>query len=371
MIVLLGVFPKVMGSYMKGVHTLAVLFIQSAIYVLICIMFYFISINILNEKMSILSSILLATYFPIAYYTSGILTEIFVTFVLGTSIFLLIKYRENFQKNTLFICSVFLGIAILCKPILIFFPFAILGYFVIQKIGYKKVFVSSVVLFLSTGSLLSVWILRNYIVFGDFILLSRDNMGDVVLRSVLDQDYKHFLWNDVHHWRQDHSSDPRKELLNEVEGRIDKEFQLDPKKSKDSLYLRETVKLIYQEPLQYIVGCLVRILRLWISYPTRSGFLFKLFVTSYDLLLLILGIIGFISSRRQWRDLSIFWLPIVYISIMHLPMHVEPRYSVPIKPYLLIFTAMGVVHIIQQWQLAQRPFFKKRHHSSKMTNGKR
>jgi 4-amino-4-deoxy-L-arabinose transferase-like glycosyltransferase len=336
----------------------AVLFIQSIIYVFTCIIFYFISNNILNERISAVSSVLLSTYFPLAYYTSGILTEIFVTFILVISIFLLVQYRKNFKNSALFMCSIFLGIAILCKPILIFFPLVIIGYMVIQKIGYRRILVSSAVLFLSTGSVLSFWTLRNYIVFGDFILLSRDNMGDVVLRSVLDQDYKHFLWNDVHHWRQDHSSDPRKELLNEIEGRIDKEFQLDPTKSKDRLYLRETIRLIYQEPVQYVTGCLVRILRLWVSYPTRSGFLFKVFVTGYDLLLLLLGVIGFIFSRRQWRDLSIFWLPIVYISVMHLPMHVEPRYSIPTKPYLLIFTTMGVLHIIQQLQLPHRLFFK-------------
>jgi 4-amino-4-deoxy-L-arabinose transferase-like glycosyltransferase len=342
-----------------------VLFIQSIIFVLICIIFYFLSRSILNEKTSILSSILLSLYFPLAYYTSGILTETFITFMLIISISLLMKYKEASNNNILLICGIFLGIAILCKPIFIFFPFAIAVYFIIQKIGYKKVLVSSGILFLGTGSILSIWILRNYIVFGDFILLSRDNMGFIVLKSVLDQDYKYLLWNDVHHWTQDHSNDPRKELLNDIEGRVDKEFQFDPKKSKDALYIKEAIKLIYQDPLQYIAGCLVRILRLWVSYPTRSGFLFKLFVTSYDLLLLLLGVIGFIFARRQWRDLSIFWLPIVYISIMHLPMHVEPRYSVPIKPYLLIFTAMGVLQIIQQLQLPHKQFFKKWYHVSK------
>jgi hypothetical protein len=255
-------------------------------------------------------------------------------------------------------CGIFLGIAILCKPILVFFPFAIIGYFMIQKIGHKKILVSSGIFLLSTGSVLSIWVLRNYIIFGDFILLSKDNIGSVVLRSVLDQDHKFLLWNDVHHWRQNHSSDPRKELLNEIEERVDKEFNLDPKKSKDNLYLRETIKLIYQEPLQYVVGCLIRILRLWISYPTRGNFLFKLFVTFYDIFILILGIIGFIIYRSQWRDLSIFWLPIIYISILHLPMHVEARYSVPIKPYLLIFTAMGILQIIQQLQLPTGHFLR-------------
>ena len=101
------------------------------------------------------------------------------------------------------------------------------------------------ILFLSTVCVLSIWVLRNYIVFGDFILLSKGNMGSVVLRSAIEQDHKYLLWNDVHNWRETHSNDPRKELFNEIEERVNKEIQLDPKKSKDGLYIRETIKLVY------------------------------------------------------------------------------------------------------------------------------
>jgi 4-amino-4-deoxy-L-arabinose transferase-like glycosyltransferase len=329
----------------------AVLLMQGIIYITVCITLYFVCIKLLDEKTSRLSSILLATYFPLAYYTSGILTEIFITFIVEIVICLLMKKRNKIKMTNIFICGIFLGIAILCKPIFLLFPCIAMVYLIIHKFEFKEVLLYLGILLSSMIGILSIWVLRNYIVFNEFILLSKNNMGSLLLRSALDQDHKYLLWNDVHHWRQNNSGDPRKEIFSIIEAKVEEEIRLDPNTSKDRLYIKETVKLIRQEPLSYALGCLVRVVRFWISYPIRSGFLFRTFVMSYDVLLALIALTGFILSIKRWRELSIFWLPIVYLTIMHLPMHVEARYSAPVKPYMLVFTALGMSQIFQWLQL--------------------
>jgi hypothetical protein len=298
------------------------------------------------ERLAFMSGIMLASYFPLAYYASGVSTELFTVLLTAIGMLSITLYLSTNQNKYLLVAGGAIGIAILCKPVLILFPVVILLCLALNGLPYKRISKAAAIVVLTVAVVLSPWIIRNYFVFDEFILLSKGNMGSIVLRSILDQDHKYLLWNDVHHWRNIDSHDARRRLLDDLEAHVAAEIRRDPTKSKDELYLRETAQLIWDDPITYLAGCLVRGLRLWVSYPTRSGTLAKAFVASYDLMLLALAGVGLYYSRKQWRALSICWLSLIYITIFHLPMHVEPRYAAPMKPYLLIFSTIGLAQLI-------------------------
>lgn len=350
-------YPIFVGSlyFLFGHFPIYVVSIQVLLYTVSCILLYYISRNFFDTDISFLSSFIMATYFPLAYYASSIITETLSIFLTALVINFWIQYVRYSQIKYLIFCGIFLGMDILCKPMLFFFPFVMFLLLISQRIKIKELFFSSGVFFLSIGIILASWGVRNYLIFDEFILLSKGNMGGIVLQGALDHDHKYFLWNDVHSWRMERSNDPRNAISRDIKERIERALASDQTQSKDLLYLKEAGKIILQDPVAYALGCLVRIARLWISYPTRSGFWLKAFVTSYDVALLALAITGFLTTRHQWKQYSILWLSVLYITIIHLPMHVEPRYAAPMKPYFLIFTAIGLWRI-SQWAMSRHIF---------------
>jgi hypothetical protein len=57
--------------------------------------------------------------------------------------------------------------------------------------------------------------------------------------------------------------------------------------------------------------------------------------------LVLLGLVGLAIRRRKllsdWR----LWITAIYLSILHLIFHIEARYSLPARPSLMIYSAIG------------------------------
>jgi len=332
--------------FLFGHYPIIVLFVQAVLYSLTCAILYCIARKFFDEPSSLLASLLLAVYFPLAIYASGVISEIVSVFLTVLVILFWIRYFQQYQKLDLVVCGFTLGAVILCKPALLFLPLVLIGQSVLQGARTRQTLFTSGILLLSVAVPLSFWTVRNYLTFGEFILLSKGNMGSVVVRSVIDQDHKYGLWNDVFHWRYRNSGDPRLDLQRDVDKRIElANAKKNPPKNIDRLYLEETWRMFQADPITYVTGVFVRLFRLWISHPTKSSIPMKLFVAGIDVGLLIFAVIGGVTFRRLWRELSVFWFPIVYITLIHIPMHVEPRYAAPMKPFLLIFSALGVMTI--------------------------
>jgi glycosyltransferase involved in cell wall biosynthesis len=62
--------------------------------------------------------------------------------------------------------------------------------------------------------------------------------------------------------------------------------------------------------------------------------------------LLALGLFGLVLTLRQWRDVSLLWLPPVTITIAYVVMHPSTRYRVPADPAWFAFAAVALVHLV-------------------------
>jgi 4-amino-4-deoxy-L-arabinose transferase-like glycosyltransferase len=61
------------------------------------------------------------------------------------------------------------------------------------------------------------------------------------------------------------------------------------------------------------------------------------------LILIALGLIGVVTTRRTFLRNWQLWVVAVYLSVLHLIFNVEGRYSVPARPALLVFAAIGAI----------------------------
>jgi 4-amino-4-deoxy-L-arabinose transferase-like glycosyltransferase len=62
--------------------------------------------------------------------------------------------------------------------------------------------------------------------------------------------------------------------------------------------------------------------------------------------LVALAVVGAWRLRRRPMMLALVAAPLVYLYVIHLPFHLEPRYSVPVKPLLLVLAASGAVALL-------------------------
>lgn len=323
-----------------GHNPLLVLIIQAILYSLCTVLLYFIARKVCDESTSILASLALALYFPLAYYASGILTEIFSIFLSALVILFWLKYSKTRQKKYMAFSGIFLGINVLCKPIFLFFPVVIIIHLLWLGIKRLELLAATGILLVSISLVMTPWVVRNYLIYNEFILLSKGNIQDQLLQAALDHKYSLWDW-DFWHTVQD---DPRTMELNRIKEKVERLIANDPSLNKEALLSREATNIIRSDLKRYFEACLVRVLRLWLSYPSRVNNFVKAAVIGFDSILLILAVVGFVASRNHWKELSVFWLPLVYITVMHIPLHVEPRYAAPLKPYLLIFVSIGAIH---------------------------
>ena len=58
-----------------------------------------------------------------------------------------------------------------------------------------------------------------------------------------------------------------------------------------------------------------------------------------------LTMFGLWVSRHRLLELSPVWSFPVFLTAAHIPMYIEPRYGLPLVPFMLIFAAVGVTHL--------------------------
>jgi hypothetical protein len=115
-----------------------------------------------------------------------------------------------------------------------------------------------------------------------------------------------------------------------------------------------------------VQAMIFRIPRLWLvvgttsekqTYQVRGSAVLYPLLTLGTAAILLLGVLGFVVSRKGWREHWILAIPIVYLSLVHAPFHAEGRYTVPGRPFYLIYTAVALIYL---WPKVRGLFRRKR-----------
>ncbi len=188
---------------------------------------------------------------------------------------------------------------------------------------------------------ISVWTVRNYIVFKEVILVSA-NGGKA-------------LWISTVGWSEWHFDDERYKSL--AQGLNDLE--------RDRVLQREGLKNILGDPVHYLRLCFERVIPFWIGSHTlyiagfsdsfqayyARGAHAQLFVKGTILLLntslIVLAFGGALASLGNKRDerylRGICLNPVVAIAAVHFFLFATSRYQVPILPFILMFSVLGML----------------------------
>jgi hypothetical protein len=178
-------------------------------------------------------------------------------------------------------------------------------------------------------AVLSPWVIRNYLRFGEFIPLTTG--GGITLYESNNPLADGGPGQEKIKWTEEMKK------MNEVE--LDKYFR------------REAIGFIINHPRRFLSLAVIKFRRSWSLVPNDEkyvGLFYKIIsLLSYGPVLL-LAIWGMIDSRRRWRGSVILYLPLLFFLIVHLVILGSIRYRLPITPYLILFAGYGIVTLARK-----------------------
>lgn len=318
-----------------GVNLNVVRVIQSLLGALNCLFLYIIARRIFSSRLGIIAALIAAFYLPFIWFSAHILSEIlFITLFLVAIIFLLSK---NSPAKSIFLSGIFLGLSTLCRPVTLFFlPFALFWLAFVYKNSFSKIIKVSAALLLGFIIILMPWIVRNYLTFGQFVLvhssggvtfwLSNHPLslgdGDLAANPQLKAAHKEFLKN--------YAGYSREEL--------------------DRIYFKEAFSYIKAHPLQIVVLDLKKLFYFWIPIgPSMEIFSFRHKLVSYISYfpLLIFSIIGIYLSRSLWKENLLLYFILACFTLSIMVFYPQERFRIPvIDPCLIVFASCTLSAII-------------------------
>ncbi|HIJ99094.1 TPA: glycosyltransferase family 39 protein, partial [archaeon] len=314
------------------------------------ILTYYLGKEFFDRKIGFLAAISVLFYATIFELTiSGQRDMAFAFFTLA-SIYFFYKGMKEDRPKYFYLMGVVLGISYLIKPTtLIIFPTLLLVYYLVKRkidFGFVKGFLVAILV-------ISPWLVRNYLIFGD-PLFTANKYAHVLFRWLTDYEPLGYqiYWG------------AQKPSLSWLASQYPQPFHI--------VFLRKTIQDLGVQLENFLilnltafVGLLVTsrkkiekpLLLLTIFIVIFSLFSYTLFVYyfkmySYVMLLVLpylimLIIINFILAKEN-EKIRIFALLWTAFTLLH-SLYVDPekRFFLPLLPFLFIFAWIGIKHILE------------------------
>lgn len=241
------------------------------------------------------------------FFVTEIMTETLYTFlvILGC-----VLWRRPCWSGFVF------GLSWLVRPTtMVFLLFALLVVFLLRRERKR-------VALITLAAVLTIlpWTVRNILVFHRPIPVAVSGLGTNLMSGSLDFTFGKDVWPK---W----FSEPL----------LQTGYQLGTEES-DKILLRRGLSRIANDPLLWLKNRARQYPWLWIDTGVYIHTSLKWFFVIGNALLLLLGVIGIVA---YWRELQIVMFP-AFIILFHLPLWVEPRYSLPAIPFLIILAILTV-----------------------------
>lgn len=291
-----------------GINLVPLRIVQVVMDVGTCLIVGLIGKKIASPKVAKLSMLIYAFY-PLAFYQSGLLiSETLCTFLTAIFFFLALNTETNnknkylsYYVRSLFLAGFFLGLASLVRPNLL--PL-VLSFFIFLIYKRDKIFRGGFSFILGVTLVVLPWIIRNYILFDQFIPIS-----SIVFGAIDDVD--------------------RNIQLSFIEVIFNK------------------ITSIFSTEANFINN-LGRFFTIW--YTTSSGFLdsYLIFIQFPFVLLVVMGFMVSFKGNRLNTIFGTSSLLIFIAVLVFIAKNALARYTVPILPIIIPFAAIALNEITKR-----------------------
>ena len=244
--------------------------------------------------------------------------NLLVFFFLGTNFFIfkILKEDKLYQQIAL---GILLGLTVLTKSVMLFFPFFIAPIFIFNAIkqGLNRYLVV-MSFFIIT---IFPWVVRNSVVFGEFIPISAES-GFGLYSSYCPANGIFGL-----------NAAPGDPIVVEA-------YKISSPSLRNRFFLKKTLQFILANPLRFLVLEFKKTVYFWAPFDWEIiGN--KWFNILYVLLFPFVAV-GTVMASKSFINNCIILLPIIYFQVMILIFYGSPRFRFIVEPYLFILAAIGV-----------------------------
>jgi 4-amino-4-deoxy-L-arabinose transferase-like glycosyltransferase len=340
---------KDMGSYKTWHKNLdKVRVVQCLLDALVCILVFFISYAISNGSFlpALISSGLYVFSFYNIYYTKALLSESVTTFLLTSSLLFCILGIRHGRSCLWGLAGALFGLVVLTKPEYLLFPAFLLLYMVlIDRQDFLKAVKKPFIFLIAAAIVVIPWTIRNYCVSKEFIPVAVSGIGWSMFLGTLETNTNWQSWSLP---TGTYDSIEEKNMAQSLHKAIADALSIGNIQAKDfdNSLMKLARKRIQEHPIECLKRWIIKIPRLWYQfyipmYATREasgGFFIFYFICALS------------GLWKGTKDEKILMAPIillfVYLTLVFLPLHVEPRYGVALMPGIICMASIGIWKII-------------------------
>jgi 4-amino-4-deoxy-L-arabinose transferase-like glycosyltransferase len=293
---------------------------------LTCVVIFLLAKDLFDKKVALVSSFISCFWPHFVYYSTTILRETLFCFLLVLCVYFLNKVyqQKEFKLVNSIIAGIMCGLCCLMNSTALLFVF--LSFVVLSL---TKKFRQVLVIFVLFVSLYSLWVVRNYIVFNEFVLGS--TVGGMTIYGASVGDYRIF-------------GTPQEKEFWEKDEVMKKAATMDELQA-NKYFMQEAKKVILSNPKGFFIRCIKRFLKLYRIYPHRGkGYVHSeilmilVSVFSYGILLPFF-VYSFFINLSSFKKYIFLYLPILIFSFVYTLIWAVIRYRLPLEPYIIIFAS--------------------------------
>lgn len=327
---------------------ISIVFVQQLMSVLTCYFTYLIGKEIFPlERTALIAAFALAADLPSIIFANYILTETLFGLLFVVYCFFFIRFISSGEKKYILFSSLICGLLILCRPIAVVIPLVHVIAVVLTK---KQVLPLLAISVFIIATIISPWLIRNKITFGEFSLtyLPGHNLLNHHAANILAEK------NNISFAEANVTL--RLEMLDRFEG----DALLQP--AEYSHFIRnESFKIIFQNAELFIKQHFRNVVEFMIK-PIRSHIDFQLgmkgassltwILVGLQFIFLLILYVSFVKGifllKHNKPVVVFFLLLIIFFANMTVPPFSEARLRIPVMPLIALVGAAGVAGFLRK-----------------------
>jgi len=356
---------------------------QAIVFAIIGIAVFALTKRVAGERAATVAAFMTALFPPLPYYGALVLTEVWTTFVLMMAMYDCMRAVQGGRTRDFVFAGVLFSLTTIVRPAFILLPFGLAVAMPLLVPGQRsgKRLGQWAALALAAAITMVPWFTYNYVYLGRFTLSPAGGIGRGLWEGSWQGRWSGRSHNDLTHIAE--VTPDRTELdarVREVaaaegiapEGMLDYvhewqeirkiwESPTDPMERArarvvaDQEYLRAALEHIRADLGGWIRRHSIRSpLILWVSdIPIRYTDIKDLPVIVIRLIwlaqavLLAIAVAGLLVlvRRRRYSEAAVLALPLLYVTGVHIPLLVETRQSLPVKPLVILLAAIAITSV--------------------------
>ena len=319
------------------------------------ILIFFIASHLFkSNRVALVASLIFACYVPGYIFTIRAWSEPVFTLTLAAFTLTTLRALRDPVAWRFGLCGACLGLAVLARPIMQFYPLAMLVVIVwgLER-NWRQIVPGFSAFLVAFVLVLSPWVIRNYQIWNAFIPGSTHSGMPFFQSQYALGDDDYLSYKTIHDWAPSFRqlletrygpAPDSPDIASYIEAKGLNEHAV------DQLALSEGMKHVQAYPDRFIVSSVARFFRFWFGKQLVESFLvggkisYGYIVAFFHVPLLALALAGGVYYGRGWLRLI---FPLMVLVTYNMALYAAtiglPRFSVPIMPYVSILAAYTLV----------------------------